>query len=72
MSKYKTKKQKIAFAQGLIIAVVLNIGGGLCKIEGWGPYVGIPMILFGFICAYQYTKDDPKNKEDEINEKEMD
>lgn len=65
MSKYKTEEQKSAFGVGLIVMLILQGGFDLCKIEGWGPYVGMPMIIFFFIYTYQYTADGLKNKEDE-------
>lgn len=60
MGEYKTEKQKTAFVTGLIVMLILHIGFDLCEVEGWGAYVGIPMIIFSFICAYQYGKDNPK------------
>ena len=45
--------------------LILQGGFDLCKIEGWGPYVGMSMIIFFFIYTYQYTADGLKNKEDE-------
>jgi hypothetical protein len=62
MSRYKTEEQKSAFGVGILVISILHGGFDVFRIEGWGPYVGIPMILFSVICAYQYTKDDPKNK----------
>ena len=65
MSKYKTEEQKSAFGVGLIVMLILQGGFDLCKIEGWGPYVGMTMIIFFFIYTYQYTAGGLKNKEDE-------
>lgn len=65
VKKYKTEEQKNAFGVGLIVMLILQGGFDVWRLEGWGPYIGILMILFSVICAYEYTKDDPKNKDDE-------
>ena len=67
MSRYKTEEQKIAFCVGGLVITILHGGFDVCKIEEWGPYVGIPMILFSVIYGRYYTKDKPKNKDDENN-----
>ena len=65
MSKYKTEEQKSAFTVGLLIMFIMNIGFSLFRIEGWGPYVGLPIIIFSILYGRHYTKDKPKNKENE-------
>ncbi len=65
MSKYKTEEQKNAFTAGVLVMLIINIGFNLFRIEGWGPYVGLPIIIFGILYGRHYTKDKPKNKEDE-------
>lgn len=62
MSRYKTEEQINAFAFAMFIALILNIGFDLCRVERWGPYVGIPMVLFGFIVIFQYSRTKPKQR----------
>ena len=63
MSRYKTEEQKNAFTAGLLLMFIMNIGFNLFRIEGWGPYVGLPIIIFSILYGRYYTKDKPKNKD---------
>lgn len=62
MSRYKTEEQKNAFTAGLLLMFIMNIGFNLFRIEGWGPYIGLPIIIFSVIYGRYYTKDKPKKR----------
>ena len=62
MSRY-TEEEISAVCVGIVLTTILHAGFDLSKIEGWGVYVGIPMILFAAIRMYKITN--PKNKKDE-------
>jgi len=62
MSRYKTEEQKNAFTAGLLLMFIMNIGFNLFRIEGWGPYVGLPIIILSILYGRHYTKDKPKQR----------